>query len=422
MQEKSQHGLDSKPASFAERCFSVLFLVLLTGAFVNLFLTPAQILDPGEGMAGARYMWAAIYAGVLILWFRYCKGSLKLLLNERLILFLVLLAIVSVIWSDSPGTTFRRSIALVGTCLIALYFASRYRIREQLQLLAWAFGICMAFSLVFGWFHWGNSVDNLEGAWYGIYTQRNALGSMMALSVLLFLLWARIQPEMKWISWIFAAASFFLIILSGSMTSLIVFSVLLLTFPMIRFLRQSERAGKIILLSAVFVLGLAWWGGASWDTAAEAMGRDPSLTGRTELWAASALIGLERPLLGFGYNAFWLGTEGQSADVWRIVGWAAPSAHNGLLETWLDLGAIGVALAVFSFGSCVRKALQSIRIAPDWEYAWPLLFLVFLFVLNLTESVFLEGNSIYWFLYVVVALDLSLTADMNSQKRQEGGI
>jgi len=407
MREKEQPDCVSLPATLVERCFCVLFLILLTGAFVNLFLTPEQILDPGEGIAGARYLWAAIYLAALIFWARHCKGSLKTLLNERAILLLVSLAIVSVVWSDSPSTTFRRSMALVGTCLVALYFSARFTIREQLRLLTWAFGICAACSLVFGWFHFGHAIDNLEGAWYGIYTQRNGLGSMMAVSVLLFLLWARIQPETRWISWGFAATSFALIVLSGSMTSLIVFVVILMAFPGIRFLRNSQRPGTAILLSVAVVLVLVWWGGTSWDATAEAMGRDASLTGRTELWGASVLIGLDKPLLGFGYNAFWLGTEGQSADVWNAVGWAAPSAHNGLLEIWLDLGLVGVAITVFSIASCSRKAYRLARGTRGWEYAWPLLFLVVLGVLNLTESAFFEGNSIYWFLYMVIALNLS---------------
>ena len=414
MSEQNQIGSDSQPASLVERCFNVVFIILMTGAFVNLFLTPEQVLDPGQGMAGARCMWGAIYASVLICWLRNCKGTLKLLLNERLILFLVLLAIASVLWSDAPATTFRRSLALVGTCLIALYFSVRFRIREQLELLTWAFGICVACSLVFGIFHWGISVDNLEGAWFGIYTQRNSLGSMMALSMLLFVVWGEIRTSKRWLAWMFAAVSFFLIFLSGSMTSLVVACVLMLSFAMIRFLRSFKRAGTLIFISALFMLWFAIRAGASLETAAEAMGRDPSLTGRTELWAVSALIGLDRPWLGFGYNAFWLGENGQSADVWKVVGWAAPSAHNGLLEIWLDLGAVGVAIAVFSFATCWRKALRLLRITKSWEYAWPFLFLVFLFVLNLTENAFLEGNSVHWFLYVVVALDLSLSRHMSS--------
>lgn len=406
-QEKTQPIVVPRPASSAERSFSVVFIVLLTGAFMNLFLTPEQILDPAEGMAGARFMWAAIYGGALIFLLRSCRRSLALLLSERPIVFLVLLAAVSVFWSDSPSTTFRRSIALVGTCLISVYFAARFRVREQLNLLTWGFGICAVCSLAFGWFHWGNSVDDLEGAWYGIYTQRNVLGSMMVLSALLFLLSAQIQSNWKWVFWICAAISFTLIVLSGSVTSLIAFLVLLFSFPLVRLLRSSKKAGAAVLIAGIFVFGLASWAGASIDTTAEAMGRDPSLTGRTTLWAASVAIGLDKPWLGFGYSAFWLGADGQSADVWKVVNWAAPNAHNGLLELWLDLGMVGVAIAVFSLGSSLRKAYALVRDTRDWEYAWPFLFLVVLVVLNLTESAFFGGNSIYWFLYVVVALDIS---------------
>jgi exopolysaccharide production protein ExoQ len=419
MLENNQSASASCPPSQAERCFTVLFLVLLTGAFVNLFISPEQILEPGEGMPGARLVWAAVYVGALIFWLRHCKGYLKVFLNERAILMLVSLAIVSAVWSDSPTTTLRRSIALVGTCLIALYFAARFKIREQLQLLGWAFGTCTVFSLAFGWFHLGHSVDGMEGAWYGIYTQRNELGSMMLLSVLLFMLLSQIRPKARWISWIFATISFVLIVLSGSVTSLIAFFVLLFSAPIISMLRSSKRAGTVIFISAIVVVGLGWWVGASFEDTAEAMGRDSSLTGRTELWAASALIGLERPWLGYGYNAFWLGSEGQSVDVWRIVGWAAPSAHNGLLEIWLDLGATGVAIAVFSFAASLRKSLRLIRTTKGWEYAWPLLFLVFLFVLNLTQSVFFEGNSIYWFLYMVMALNLSLLRPVEMRIKAE---
>ncbi len=403
---KTKSDSPSQPAPLGERGFVVLFLVLLTGAFVNLFISPEQILEPGEGMPGMRYMWAVMYLITLVLWLRHCKGSLRLLLQERTMLFLVAFAIVSVVWSDSPETTLRRGIALVGTSLMALYFAARFKFREQLQLLVWTFGICIVFSFLFGWLHWGHSVDDIEGAWYGIYTQRNSLGSMMVFGALLFLIWARVRHADKWIAWLLAAMSFVLILLSGSKTSLVAFSILLLSIPMVRLIRTFEKAGSVILVVAVLLLGLGWWVGTSFDAVTEAMGRDSSLTGRTELWGASILIGIERPWLGYGYNAFWLGLEGQSADVWQIVGWPAPSAHNGLLEIWLDLGLVGLAAAVFSFGASVRKAFHLIRETTGWESAWPLLFLVVLFLMNLTESVFFEGNSIYWFLYMVIALDL----------------
>src|SRR5579863_8491377 len=109
MAVESQFANEAQRATGWERAFAVIFIVLLTGAFLNLFLTPEQQLDPSEGLAAMRYLWAAIYLGVLILMRRRCRGSLALLLQERALLLLTALAIVSAIWSDAPGTTLRRS-------------------------------------------------------------------------------------------------------------------------------------------------------------------------------------------------------------------------------------------------------------------------------------------------------------------------
>lgn len=412
MSDENQVASVPEPVHWLELLFVAMFILLLTGAFMNLFMSPEKQLDPAEGLPGMRYVWAVIYAGVLILWRRHCKGSLDRLLRQRAILALTGLAIVSTIWSDSPATTMRRSFALLGTLMMALYFASRFKIREQLRILTYVFGTCAAFSFLFGLLHWGQPVDYLEGAWYGIYTQRNALGTMMVFGALIFLIWGQIRPSSRWAAWLMAAAAFGLIFLSGSITSLLAFGVVMCAFPMVQLIRRFERTGSFLIVLAVLLISLGWWVGTSFDTVTAAMGRDSTLTGRTELWGASLLFGLDRPLLGYGYNAFWRGIEGQSEEVWRLVGWAAPNSHNGLLEIWLDLGLTGVAIAVFSFGSCLRRAFFIVRDTTQWQSAWPLLFLVILFAMNLTETAFFEGNSIYWFLYIVTALNLATLEKM----------
>jgi O-antigen ligase len=407
MSEEVQIAPNVAPPTWLEYAFVTVILLLLTGAFMNLFISPEQQLDPGEGMPGMRYIWAAIYAGVYFLWRRHCRDSFHFLLEQRAILLLTALAIASAAWSDSPATTLRRCIALVGTLLMALYFANRFRLRRQLEILAGMFGACLVLSFVFGALHLGHSVDGLEGVWIGIYAQRNELGTMMVFASLVFLVWGQFREEMRRVSWILVAAAFWLIMLSGSITSILAFGVLLCSIALIPIIRRHERTGKLLIVLLIVSMCAGWWLGTSLETLTATVGRDATLTGRTELWGASLLFGLDRPLLGYGYNAFWLGLEGPSEEIWQIVGWAAPSAHNGLLEIWLDLGLAGVAIAIWSFGSSLRKAYQIGRHSAQWQLAWPLLFLVILFVMNLTESTFFEGNSIYWFLYVVTALNLA---------------
>jgi len=390
-----------------ERRFMVVALVLCGGSFVNLFFSVDALLDSGTGMPGFRYLWAAIYAIAIALLIRNCPGALRTLLREYPVILLVLLAVVSSVWSTSSGVSLRRAISLLGFTLVAVYFANRFSIREQLRLLGWSSAICLACSYLFGLFGIGHSVDNLRGAWSGIYTQRNGLGAVMSLAALVFLLCASLDRRWRYGNWLLAIAAVGLVLLSGSVTSLVVSAMTVISFLLVHVLWRSKHR-QWLLLMAVAIIGLsAWCIASSFDDVAEAMGRDSSLTGRVEVWGASADLGGEKPWLGYGYNGFWLGLEGPSAEVWRIAGWAAPSAHNGVLEIWLDLGIIGVAIAGFGFVLYMRRAYRLVCSTGRWEFAWPLMFLILLCVQNLTESAFLSGNSIHWFLYVATALNLS---------------
>jgi O-antigen ligase len=74
---------------------------------------------------------------------------------------------------------------------------------------------------------------------------------------------------------------------------------------------------------------------------ASTVGRDPSLTDRTFLWRV--LLNMKtNPLIGTGYESFWLGPRLES--VWKQFGGGINEAHNGYLEIYLNLGLIGLFL------------------------------------------------------------------------------
>ena len=74
-----------------------------------------------------------------------------------------------------------------------------------------------------------------------------------------------------------------------------------------------------------------------------AVGRDPTLTDRTAIW--SIVLSMHtNPLVGTGYESFWLGPRLQK--VWQLFGATINESHNGYLEVYLNLGLIGVLLLV----------------------------------------------------------------------------
>lgn len=92
------------------------------------------------------------------------------------------------------------------------------------------------------------------------------------------------------------------------------------------------------------------------------LGRNPTLTGRTTIWPK--LINLvSHPLVGVGYESFWLGSRLQK--VWVITqGLKINEAHNGYVEIFITLGWIGVALLGVLIATGYRNVIVAYRRDP----------------------------------------------------------
>jgi O-antigen ligase len=137
------------------------------------------------------------------------------------------------------------------------------------------------------------------------------------------------------------------------------------------------------------------------------VGRNTTLTGRTDLWNAVLVAILRHPWLGYGFNAFWAGMQGGSYSVLLSVGWYVRHSHNGFLDLSLDLGLLG--LATFAAGYVVlsKRALQIVRRVPGPAAYWFCAFLCLMLLYNLDESSILMQNNIFWILYTSTAVNIS---------------
>lgn len=391
-----------------ERAFVFFVLLLSTGAFQNLAVTPGDVPDAASGQANMQVLWILIYLVTIVLLFRTCKDAIRYAAREYLLLALVLLALGSMMWSADPGVSLRRGAALVLTCLFGVYFASRFTLREQLHLLAGICGTCVVFSLVFGILGIGTPVVDVIGSWYGVFVHKNVLGRMMVLCILVFLTLVQARSEKKSLLWIGAGLAFVLLLLSRSTTSLAVLVAMLAFLPFCGTLRRGKSpvARIVLFAAAVSTLGLYWVSNHLMDIL-QFLGKDVTLTGRLQLWILSVTMALRRPWLGYGYNAFWLGPGSSSARLLAAIQWDAPHAHNGLLEIWLELGLVGVGLFLVGFGIYLVRAAVFLRHQRTPGAIWPMCFLAFMFLSNLTESDFLARNAIFFILYVAVVITVS---------------
>ena len=130
------------------------------------------------------------------------------------------------------------------------------------------------------------------------------------------------------------------------------------------------------------------------------LGRDMTLTGRTELWAELIAFDIN-PLFGTGYEGFWLG--GRVDELWSRHWWKPTQAHNGYLELYLNLGLVGL---VVLFGLLV-STYNNVRreLLVDFDYGrFRFAFLVLVIVYNVTEATF-KSVDLVWFVFLLIACE-----------------
>jgi O-antigen ligase len=313
------------------------------------------------------------------------------------VLGLVALTIVSASWSAAPDTTLMRGFALAGTSLFALWLSARYSLAQQLKLLAWALVPIVLWCLYMAATFPGSLIfDDFTG----IFEHKNVLGRAMTLSTLVFLFTAWTHRRRAG-PFLFAALSVILLIIAKSATALVVLLTLLGLIPLFRILKQDSRIAIVLGIIAVLAAGVGLLFAASHITVLTSiLGRDATLTGRTELWPMVIDMIGKRPVLGYGYEAFWLKDLSLRIAVDEGAGWRAQHSHNGFLEVALAMGLLGLTVYVIGLVRGIARALRWMRAQEGITAQWPLLFLCFFVLYNLTEVTALARNSIYWALYV----------------------
>ncbi len=134
----------------------------------------------------------------------------------------------------------------------------------------------------------------------------------------------------------------------------------------------SIRRGLLVLLvlglvlsSAVSLLAIGGLDGALHD-----IGKSSTLTGRTYLWAMGLKAAVQHPLLGYGYESFWVHGRPMAEQLWyqfSIESRAGFHFHNALVETLVEMGAVGVILLCFVAGRSVLSCLGSALGNRPWS-------------------------------------------------------
>lgn len=385
-----------------------VFLIILyyTGAIAGLLFIDLNDLEQ-ESPYG-RLMWYPIYIATMGLSVRILPQLIRIVTFNPLIMICVLWCGISIFWSIDPAISFRRAVALLMTTLFGFFLAARYDWSGLVQRLGFAFAcsVIITFLVVLIDPFRGISQEIHVGAWRGPWTEKNYLGSHMTRGLAIMMCAFAMRPDRGWFWVPMGVLCLLLVLLSTSKTSLLACLLAIGLFLFIRFYRRYPIL-RILLVYTLFV-GIALFVTLSIFIPGELLaliGKDPTLTGRTDIWDALLRSIKQKPWLGFGYGVYWADQLGPSYYVRLSLQWGVPSAHNGWIETWLSVGFVGVGLFALQYIWTLLLALMRLKRGGTETY-WAIIITLVFLVFSLSESAVLQQNDLSWVMFVATTAKL----------------
>jgi O-antigen ligase len=340
--------------------------------------------------------------GLLILARRKLDWWLVIKENTWLIL-LIGYMLVSVLWSDIPFISLKRWVRELTAVIMAFVILTEPEPQQAMEsIFRRTVYILIPFSIVLIKYfpQYGIQYDRWFGQvmWVGVTLQKNGLGLLCLISAF-FLVWTLIR---RWKARDIYAnkcqtlAEVFLLVLTlwllkgpsdwaASASGFVALVIGVASFGILLWMKKHRLYLHPSLLIAITIIIMAvgiitpFSQGSSVADFTSLVGRNATLTGRTDIWAGLVPIAERNPVFGCGFGGFWTSqTESETM---------VNEAHNGYLEVLLPLGFVGVliiSMFLLSFGRSAARALAD-------DYDWACLCICFLLMAaihNISESSF----------------------------------
>jgi exopolysaccharide production protein ExoQ len=379
--------------------------------------TRAVATSSAGGVLTERLGKLLMFAACMIFATRRYQSVCRLSMQMKLVTSFPILALLLSPLSQLPTRTISSAALLLGSILLLYYIMSRYQLDQVLAMLFVLGTGTVVASIVFAVALPQYGLDQMGGhssAWKGIFSAKNYLGNMA-----LFFLTATVSYRPRTPLLRAARVSQIIFCLtaiacSRAATAYMLTAVYIGYFVTLKSLHNLRKKDYFVvsffLLVAFFsvtVVIVAWP-----DSLFTLLGKDVTLTGRTEIWSAVLDSIAKRPLLGYGYQAFWLGLQGESYRVILAVSWVLAQAQNGFLDVMLEMGAVGLTIVLLVFGFAFRDGLvclfqsrdQTQRRAVEWYLAIVVLTLFY----NLDESFLFDPKHFGSMMFLLACVGLRI--------------
>lgn len=337
------------------------------------------------------YSFIFVLAAVTII--PHYKKFIAWLNTEKFIIIFLIWCGITIVFAIDSFVSFKRYFQYVTTSLVFISFYLNSSDENNLiKILKNLFSI-YAILTVIACVILPDAKDPSFNTWRGFHATKNNLGQYASILIIFFsyyFLYSNSRIN-KIYSASFILISFFLLFGSFSMTNIVLicvfFSVFLVTSSQKIFspigLGIKTYFFFIIVLALLFLVIII-----SFPTLIsyffEITGKDPTLTGRTEIWALVLAQNINDLITGVGFQSFWIPEKLSKIILFQY--WMPNQSHNGYVDIILEIGIIGLVLFILVQYSFFRNAkLYSNNLL------WIILTIYVLF-LNLSESTLIRPH------------------------------
>jgi O-antigen ligase len=393
----------------------VLIYLAVRGAF-SFELAP----DTGsaESTAGGTFQKVTLviaFGIMLTVMLPVCKSLWKLVKQYPVLFVLPLWGTLSTAWSLYPIRTFPTGLMILILTLFGFYIPVRFTPRQQMQLFVFAgmMTTMLSYLTIVVLPRAGVDHKNSTTGLQGIFPQKNvcAVITIELLTVGFCYAFRGKNAPIKRIAFITLLTLLILgtMARTGWILLILVVGFIALLKGLHR-LRPLERFTVTWFLPAASVV-VIWLIAQYSAPILHLLGKGATLSGRTGVWQVVFLAIVKRPILGFGYGAFWVAGNPEASRLGQIIGDPGlNNAENGVLQIWLELGIIGVAMLFAMLFRTTKNAIACFR-SNTPNYAIWYMSILFITLLALIDgSKFMLWGSIDWMMYIMADIGLATEA------------
>lgn len=337
--------------------------------------------------------------------------------------FFIFLVIDSLFVSNSKLDSLMKIFTLFITYLFGCSIIYRYKIKDILRITNYANIIVVFITIIFTLLYKNMAFEPYENKLVlsGSFPTKNNLATYMVfVFIVAFCYMEFIKRKLLYKAFIIITIG--LILMSGSMTSIVTLVIILLVYYVNKLVKWKLNVVNIGIIFNLITYFVVIYQEIINKSSTEILGRNLTLTGRIYIWEAiiNQIIKVKsRLFFGYGYGTFWGYNSviensiilGYKHKIGNVV---VAGSHNSFLELILQIGIIGIIILLFNF---IKSGINITKIKNIQFKKFSSMIYIYIFIYFITERSFWNMN--YQTLFIFIILEATLNKNIIFKMEEE---